>query len=663
MNTKEKNFAALRPLFFSTLLILILLNISGKVIAQETTEEEMDIFDMSLEELLNVDISAASKKSESQLEAPGIVSVVPKDEFIIYGDRNLHQLMQRQPSVYTRHSFVYSDNMAAFRGDMSTHAEMHTLILFNGRPIRESAQGHNVNMYTTFPLATLESVELIRGPGSVLYGSNAFTGLVNLKTRPVPDSNEFSFSSMVGSYGYYETDIYAGGRYGELGYITAARTAGQHGYRYSMIDALGAYGSDRKNHQSFSGAAHLEYRGLTFDFFGSDIENFSLGVTPFWSNSHSYIRNKKLFANLGYQIPMHERMTLELNATYNLQENSLSSPAPTMIGTNTSDFLAEATLFTNPLDNMNFVFGYLQEYRRNYKPDNDHFQSIPSYNHEPISAYAQGDYKIDDSLKLITGTQWNKSSQGHSDFVSRYGIIFTPHEKWGIKLLRGEAFRAPVTLESDLYDPGAGLVGNDDLKPEIITTYDAQLFYQDKKTYAAATYFNSEIDKLILYDYSVAPTSYMNGGEQKFDGIEFEAKRILTSKWHMLGSFMYQNNKTDIGLNPSVVPEKIAKLGTAYTWDEGSVSLFYTHFGNPPDIASAVVVNPEPESINLVSLNIRTDISEQLEQKKGQTTLILRAENILNEKIYVPTFAYTGAPNSFPYGPGITFYCGLQISF
>ena len=640
----------------------LILAIQLPVPAQAAATKDKDFMDMSIEELLNVEISVASKKSESLTEAPGVVTVVPQQEFTVYGDRNLHQLMQRQPSVYTRDNFVYSSNLAAFRGDMSTVAEMHTLILFNGRPIRESAQGHNVNMYTTFPLSALDSVELIRGPGSVLYGSNAFTGVVNLKSRAIPEKNEFSVSSMAGSYGYYETTLSGGGRFGEVGLVTDVRAAGQHGYMYRMFDQAGVYGEENSHDKSVSGTAHLDYRGFTLDFFGSDLDAFAMGVMPFWSNPHHYIRNKKMFVNAGYRVPVHERVTLELNATYNLQENNLSSPAPLMIGTNTSDLLGEATLLANPTDNMNVVLGFLQEYRTNYKPDDDHFQSIPPYCYSPQGAYAQGDYKIGESTKLIAGTQWNKSSQGYSDFVSRYGVILTPFKKWGLKLLRGEAFRAPVTLESDLYDPTI-LVGNKNLRPETITTYDAQLFYNDRNVYAAVTYFNSTIDGLIIYDPSVSPMSYMNGGRQTFDGIELEAKYFFSPDWHVLGSFMHQENEADAGLSPSVVPENMAKVGAAYTWEGGSAAIFYSYFGTPPRIASPLLVNPEPESLNLVSLNVRIDASEWTGLEKGRFILTLRAENLLDEKVYAPTFAYTGSPNSFPYGPGITFYGGFAFYF
>ncbi len=655
--------SSIRQVVISVALVGLLATAANALARNSDPAADADLFEMPIEELMEIEVTSASKKTEPLSEAPGVMAVVPREEIVTYGDRNLHQLLRRQASVYTRDDFVYGDNNAGFRGDMSTVAEMHTLILYNGRPIRESAQGHNVNTYMAFPLTNLGSVELIRGPGSVLYGTNAFTGVINLKSRAIPDQNEFSVSSMVGSHGYYEATASGAGRRGELGIVADMRVAGEQGYAYNMSDTAGVYGEDDKKYNSVSGAGHLEYRSLTFDFFGSILDSFALGVVPLWSNPDHSISNRKLFLNLGYRIPLHDRVTLELNATHNLQENMLSRPVSPVVGTNTSDLLGEATIFANPTDNLNVVLGWLQEQRSNYHPDSDQYQSIRSYRHEPKGFYAQGDYKMGKLLKFIAGTQWNKSSYGIADWVSRYGLIITPTDKWGVKLLRGEAFRAPVTLETDLYDPGI-LVGNSDLVPEEIKTYDAQLFYHDEKTYAAVTYFESTIDKLIIYDTSASPDmSYMNGGVEKFNGIEFEGKHFFTPNWHIFGSFMHQENDGAAGLNPTVVPKQMAKLGTAYTADWGTAAVFLTHFGTPPDITSAVVVNPDPEAQTLLSANVGIDVSKWMGMDKGRSTLTLRVENLFDEKTYAPTFAYTGSPNSFPYGPGRTFYLGLKLSF
>jgi outer membrane receptor for ferrienterochelin and colicins len=648
--------------------ILAMLGITLPALAaqQQEPNETENLFELPLETLMNVEVTSASKKAESLYDAPAVMSVVPREEIDAYGDRNLLQLLQRQPSIYIggHSSFAYPDNHASFRGDLLAHSETHTLVLINGRPIRESGQGHNFPVYDSFPLSVLESIELIRGPGSVLYGTNAFTGVINLKTASIPDKNEISLSGMMGSYDYYQSEATIRGRSGDFGYITALRFAGQQGYPYRMTDYLGVRGEDNVHARSASVMAHLAYRQLSLDIFASDIDLFHMGVMPFWSVPQHELRNKRFFANLGYRIPLGDKASLELNGTCNIQENSLSSPAITRIANNSEDFLGEVTLYANPFNNFNVVAGFLQEYRRTYRPDDDEFQSIAAYKYHPRAIYAQGDYKIGDIVKLVAGTQWNETSQGDKDLVSRYGIIITPAKNWGVKLLRGEAFRGPITMESDLTDPI--LTGNKNLKPETITTYDAQLFYHDEKTYAAITYFHSTLESQILFD--TPPTTYVNGkGKQRYNGIELEAKRILTPNWHVIGSFMHQTDKTASGLDPTIVPENMFKMGTAYTWDGGSASLFYVLFGKPPQTyfpsVPTLMVNPAPKRINLVNLNIDIDPSKFLGLAKRQATLTFRIENLFNEKIYVPALAYSGSPNSFPYGPGRTWFLGLKIIF
>ncbi len=624
-----------------------------------------DLAELTLEELMDIEISVASKRPETTFEAPGVVVVIPRAEIDLYGDRTLYQLMQRQPSVYPRRSFVYGESMAAFRGDMVAHSETHTLILINGRPVRESAQAINSPMYMSFPMASVESVELIRGPGSVLYGSNAFGGLINIKTLPVPEQREISISAMGGSYGTYDLAVTGGGTFGEVGFIGTIRFAGQDGWPYRFTDVSGVYGEDDVADQNVAATAHLEAGRFTLDVFGSDMDAFAFGVSPTWTDGNQEFRAKRLFANAGYDIPLHERARLEMNLTYNLQEvhmyRGMAIPVVTPLGINTSDVLAEVTLFANPTDNLNLVVGALQQYVSLYEPDDDHATSIPAYEYWPRSAYAQGDYMIGNTVKLIAGTQWNEAAHGDSDLVSRLGVVVTPAENWGVKLLHGEAFRAPIAMETDC---GPGLVGNPDLAPETITTTDVQLFYHDEKTYAAVTYFHSDIDGQILFDArNPSYFTYMNGGTQHFEGIELEGKRFLTNNWHVLGSFMRYDYEGAAGLNHTVVPDEMWKLGSGYTWDWGTAAVFMTHFGTPPIIASSVTVNPEPDAVNLLSANVRFDVSRWIGLETGQSFVTLRGENLLDEEAYVPTLAYSGVPNSFPYGSGRMLYLGVEVNF
>jgi outer membrane receptor protein involved in Fe transport len=104
-------------------------------------------------------------------------------------------------------------------------------------------------------------------------------------------------------------------------------------------------------------------------------------------------------------------------------------------------------------------------------------------------------------------------------------------------------------------------------------------------------------------------------------------------------------------------------MGTGYKWDYGTASVFYSYFAKPPRLATEVVVNPEPDALSLISLNIRIDPSKWLEIPKGRANLVFRIENLLDKEIYVPEFNKGGNPNSLPDGPGTTFYAGFSVKY
>lgn len=131
-----------------------------------------NLLDLSLEELAHLSVSTVSKKTEPVSQAPGIVTVVSRDDIRRFGGRTLADVLMRQPSMLVFGS-SFLDNMAvSARGGKLTHTDNWILLLINGRPIRESHNGGlNSDIYTMFPVEIIERIEIIRGLGSVILGS------------------------------------------------------------------------------------------------------------------------------------------------------------------------------------------------------------------------------------------------------------------------------------------------------------------------------------------------------------------------------------------------------------------------------------------------------------------------------------------------------------
>ena len=165
-------------------------------------EEDLeDLLALDIETLTNIEVSVASRKSEKIAKAPGIISVVTRSEIEQYGGENLLDILQHIPGVQVTGSSFIPNNAVSMRGQLNQHYANRILFLINGRPFRDdTAGGWNLALYKQFPINDIERLEVIRGPGSVLYGTNAFSGVINIITRNADNAEPAELSVAYGSY-------------------------------------------------------------------------------------------------------------------------------------------------------------------------------------------------------------------------------------------------------------------------------------------------------------------------------------------------------------------------------------------------------------------------------------------------------------------------------
>ena len=110
-------------------------------VAQSSGPSLIDLADMSLEELLRIEVTTASKKSESLLDAPAIMLVLTESDINAYGGRSLVEVLDRTTSVFFMGTQENLQGALTMRGDATLGANNHILVLVNGRPIQESTHG------------------------------------------------------------------------------------------------------------------------------------------------------------------------------------------------------------------------------------------------------------------------------------------------------------------------------------------------------------------------------------------------------------------------------------------------------------------------------------------------------------------------------------------
>ncbi len=659
----------------AVVIFLMAVIVNPEAVAQQAIEK------ISLAKILNMEITTASKKAESSSEAPGVISTITAREIKAFGANSLWDILNMVPSLQPTFNLIYGKNISALRGDLLVESDRHILILINGRPIRETENGgFNNPIYNSFPVEIIDQIEIVRGPGSVLYGTNAFAGVINIITRKASEDWELSFSGGGGSYGTYMNTLSGGITSGNFKMTGAVRHFNQDGdsFQVNLIAGgtqQGPPGSPSpadysNNHfgetrtSAFMDMSYLLGEGeLDFSIFYSDNVEDYFGFPPTTDSTDDF-EHERIFANIGYTHRFSDIWEGSLNYSLNRHSSvATQSRADSRREWDSEGHLLEYTLTGSFFDEeLGVVVGGLMDNRRG---DNtgDFSTMIKEYDLTNYSGYLQLDYWVFDYMKVILGAQVNDPDEGQADFVGRAClIVHLWDERLWFKMLHGEAYRSPSPNENDGNPPADFLppLGEADLGPEKIATTDVQVSYYGENLECGLTFFESNYkDLIVLTGPRGRGRHYANEGEMKVQGVEFELKAPLTDSLLVTGSVTYQDNKN----NFTYSPETMVKMGVYYEFNSHiTAGIFNSYYEAPPNTGEAGLNppnadrNPDAESVNLLSANISYRSST-----KVPFELTLYVQNLLDEDYY-----YTGYAlpiDSFPMEQGRTIYGKLSVTF
>jgi outer membrane receptor for ferrienterochelin and colicins len=421
----------------ATLLFLFL-----DVAAAETSDQQLsELSRMSMVELLSAKVKVTSKRLEAIFEAPGVVSVITRDEIRLFGARNLRQVLQYLPGIWSTGSYLRPD-MVTIRGNLQTHIKNHVLTLLNGRPIRESISGGSHEpLYLGFPVEAIDRIELVRGPGSVLYGSNAYSGVINIVTS-VEDAPSLSAIAEVGSFDYVSATLAGGDSIGPLRFGATLQFMNEDGWEFSAVDEAMSQDSMDMAKKSIAATLRAELNGWSLDLFTTHLVRNAMGGLPLWALPGNETEYDRAFVNLGYRHPFGESWSVTANVAFNYHDSQAQEGEVRGIS---RDWLWELTASGEPFDGFNIVVGAVAEYLSG--PDSRR-SPLPKYDESPFRFYVQADYWVTSWAKLIAGLQLNKREGHEVNLSPRAGVIFLFDDHRGAKLLYGTAFRSPAAIET-----------------------------------------------------------------------------------------------------------------------------------------------------------------------------------------------------------------------
>lgn len=185
----------------------------SNVYSQDNSDNYLE---MSLEELLNVQITTASKSSQSISQAPATIFVITADQIKTRGYTNLEEALEDIPGIEVqRKAVTETSNHFSFRG-ISGNDKF--VVLLDGIRV-SSIVGTPHAISNNYSVANAKRIEVILGPASALYGADAFSGIVNIISREGgEDFDGIEVSTNYGSFGTTDNSMSIGGKAGDIKY-------------------------------------------------------------------------------------------------------------------------------------------------------------------------------------------------------------------------------------------------------------------------------------------------------------------------------------------------------------------------------------------------------------------------------------------------------------
>jgi outer membrane cobalamin receptor len=626
----------LRPFFCA----LLLLTVSAH--ADNGTNQAQDLTTLPLEQLMQIEVPtvvSASKFEQPATEAPSSVTVITSDEIKRYGWRTLGDVLASVPGFYVSYDrdYAYLGTSGVNLGD----ANSRILLLVNGHRVNNDLND-SAAIDTSFilDLDLIDRIEIIRGPGSVLYGNNAFFGVINVITRK--NVNGVEASGAYGSFNAASGRVTVGNQFTNGLNVLLSGTIyhndGPENLYYPQFNTPSqnngiAHDMDSDEFGSFFGSAGYKDFTLEGAFIKREKENPTAQYDTTFNDSRLRTIDDRGYATLKYAHKFLDDWNVSGDIYYDRSDFQIGYPQdPNFYKEQQTGQWAGSELQVNKQILDRFILTAGAEYRNDFEQDASFSGSgLSGSAHDRRQNYgffAEGDYSIVTNLHVNAGLRYDQYGHFDPSWSPRAALIYNPFSQSTFKFIYGTAFRDPNFTEvSDS--------AFQNIQPEKITSYDL-VYEQGIARYLRSSisgYYN-RLDNLIGYDES---GDYVN-----FNADTLGLELALEAKWQneISARLSYslqhtENRDTDEGLPDSpmnmikfnisapLLKDKIfASLEVQYTSQSKTV---YTDFSTGetlpgPDAPGYAVVNFTLFSQNLVK---NLDVSASV-------------YNLLNTKYYEP---------------------------
>ncbi|MDM8559748.1 TonB-dependent receptor [Candidatus Parabeggiatoa sp. HSG14] len=560
-------------------------------------EEEYDVLsEISLGELMDIEkymVSIATGIKQTVARAPAVTTVITAHDIEATGADNLHEVLATVQGLYVTYNFVGSP-VYTIRG-MSAMMGPEILMLVNGVRMNNS-QGGTIGTTTLPALPTIARIEIIRGPGSAVYGADAFSGVISITTKTAGEIQGTEAGIRTGSFDTHNAWILHGDNW--LGFdVMAALAYNTTDGHSGIIDsdaqtvfdgvlgtnaslAPGPYYVQEKhgydaqlNIQRGNWRINSSYHGLRDRGNGAGAtESVDPGTgqadrsnTALTYHNSEFTKHWDVTAQISY---LRTRWVTRyivfppgaFGGAY--PEGMIGKP-----GVSEQHSRLDVSGFYSRFDKHLIRLGSGYVYDDQYKvQESVNFRGgvaglmedrtdasdifAPEVARDSWYTFLQDSWTINPEWEITAGIRYDDYSDFGSTTNPRTAIVWQPYSNFTTKLLYGHAFRAPSFNELFITNNPSSK-GNPNLKPETVETWEVALSYQAfEGLQMALNLFQYNVEDKIIYvaDDPNAPTAEkvaQNAAAWEGQGLEFETRWKISAKNNLLFNYAYQDSRDE----------------------------------------------------------------------------------------------------------------------
>jgi len=617
------SFQELNCLSIFILSILFSANATSAIAA-----DEKELWEYSLEELKDIKISVASAFDESELVVGSTISHITSADWERRGSKDLYDVLAAEPGIYSGYVYAGSKSISV-RGFMNAPGTRGIPIMVDG--VALLTNDLSTSLYDTYSYrpGAFSRVEMIRGPGSALYGADAFLGVVSLHTYEHKGSH-FDIETEAGSFSYLSTTVKYSEDINNFWHIDAVASYRDQGDAHqdfvnwdrSTLELV----AGERSLEGYAHTANIKLNGEVTEYFSVWGQIFSKG-----NNSVGYpglgdqtqtgsnlelagTRENLTMVQLGFSIALNNGISLEGKRYYWESDNDRMGAQhasfepiigiPIWVTIKSSDYhTGNQLLLKQPDNSLNtqWTVGVVTS----YSSIGDHcIQADTALGGtsiiKPNCTIPYGEFErqinsfifqaktsfMEDTFHVLYGGRVDKYKILGTQKTPRLGLIYNHSAESAIKFLWGNAFRAPSAAES--METTTELTGSENVAPESIDTYEFVVMKQRNNWKHTITAFYSHWSDAISIMRTEDPSDpesnmeHTNSGNNRSRGIEVTLG-WRSNDWSLDFNSTYtksliDNNHTTEGkefrAEYDAFPRVIINANVGYTFHQHNLQLY-----------------------------------------------------------------------------------------